>query len=188
MFLACSALTYRPTLPELPSPVSSAPPRLPSLVPIPVLELPSLSLTISISCMPAPPITAIRHISVTTKATSSTVSTQVRRLNQSKALAHLAGRSRLKVYIKPYQQQQRNFMNMSDDEDEEDQDTDFDGLNLAHYLFPNPMLEPKGVVLPTSEPPKSAPLPFGSNDSFFVTSSPSVRRRFQAHRPKIGSL
>ena len=38
------------------------------------------------------------------------------------------------------------------------------------------MLEPEGVVLPTSEPPKSAPLPFGSNDSFFVTSSPSVRR------------
>src|SRR5271168_72621 len=101
-------------------------PRLPSLVPIPVLELPSPSLTISISRTPAPPITAIRRISVATKATFSTVSTRVRRLNRSEALARLEGRSRLKVYIKPYQQQQRKFMNMSDDEDEEDQDTDFE--------------------------------------------------------------
>jgi hypothetical protein len=66
-------------------------------------------------------------------------------------------------------------MNMSDDEDEEDSDN----LDCVESKFPNPVLEPEDVVLPTLsflEAPRSAPLPSSLNDSFPVTSSPFVRR------------
>ena len=67
-------------------------------------------------------------------------------------------------------------MNMTDDEDE-DQDIDFD-LVFADCVFPNPVLEPEDVVLPTPflQAPSTAPLPSREKDSFLVTSSNSVRR------------
>ncbi|KAF8817523.1 hypothetical protein BYT27DRAFT_7216612 [Phlegmacium glaucopus] len=173
------------TLPELPkrtpSPISSVPPRLPSLVPIPALEFPLPSLTISRT--PAP-LTVIRHISVATKATSSTISTRVRRSNRLEALARLEGRSKngpITIHSKPAQQ--RNFMNMSDDEDEEDKGGDLDTLDLGDHTFPNPILEPEDVVLPTlssPEAPRSSPLPPRPNDPFLVT---SVR----CHRTQLSS-
>ena len=151
------------TLPDLPN---SSPPRLPSLTPIPALDIPLPSLTISRT---QAPLTAIRRISVATKATSSSVSTHVRRSNRSEALARLEGRYRhhpITLHTKPPQlHQQRNFMNMTDDEDDEEQeDHDLDSLNLPVTTFSNPVLEPEDVVLPTSTP--------SINDSFLLISPP----------------
>jgi hypothetical protein len=157
------------TLPEVPD----SPPRLPSLIPIPALEIPHLSSpSLTISRTPAP-LTAIRRLSVATKATSSSVSARVRKSNRSEALARLEGRSKhrpITLHIKHLTPQQYNFMNMTDDEDEDDTDSD------ADHMFSNPVLEPEDVVLPTTflRAPRSAPLP-SQNDSLLATSSHFVR-------------
>ena len=159
----------RATLPEVPD----SPPRLPSLIPIPALEIPHLSPpSLTISRTPAP-LTAIRHLSVATKATSSSVSTRVRKSNRSEALARLEGRSKhrpITLHIKHLNPQQYDFMNMTDDEDEDDTDMDPD------HMFSNPVLEPEDVVLPTTflRAPTSAPLP-SQSDSLLATSSHFVR-------------
>ena len=166
------------TLPEVPK---SAAPRLPSLTPIPALEVPEVPLpSLNISRTPAPQ--AIRRLSVATKATSSSISTRVRKSNRSQALARLEGRSKpvpITLHIKPPKPQQFNFMNMSDDDDESDEECIC--LNLDH-VFSNPVLEPEDVVLPTSRAPKSASFP-SQNDSFLVSSSHSVRR----HKTQVPS-
>ncbi|KAF8159635.1 hypothetical protein B0H34DRAFT_673963 [Crassisporium funariophilum] len=167
------------TLPELPIPIPSAPPRLPSLQPIPALELslpapapaPVPAPTMLISRTPAPLVFSHR-ISIATKASSSTVSTRHRKVNRSEALARLEGRSKSAPLFAPSKrpQLQRNFMSMSDDEDEDgdDEDSDLDSLNFGFgdYKLPllNPVMEPEDMVLPLPSPafleaPRSAPLP-----------------------------
>ena len=163
------------TLPEVPN----YPPRLPALTLIPALEVPVPSSSLTISRTPAP-LTAIRRLSIATKATSSSVSTHVRKSNRSEALARLEGRSKhrpITLHIRHVKPQKYNFMNMSDDEDDED-DTDLEGPNFDHDfedVFSNPVLEPEDVVLPPFlQAPGSAPLP-SQNGSFLATSSLSVR-------------
>ncbi|KAF9005964.1 hypothetical protein BDQ17DRAFT_1540593 [Cyathus striatus] len=125
------------TLPDLPleahSPRSSNPPRLPSLLPLPSLELP---------LKPAYPSLL--------PGTSSTVSTRVKKINRSDALARLEGRSKSADVpsVKP-PLQRRNFMSMSDDEDEDESDHNsldfFDEDDKLGFT----LIEPEDIVLPS---------------------------------------
>ncbi|KDR80556.1 hypothetical protein GALMADRAFT_222152 [Galerina marginata CBS 339.88] len=176
------------TLPELPR-VSHSPPRLPSLLPLPALDLSLPTLTRTSPPRTAPALShklsAKHRLSIATKASSSTVSTRARRHNRSEALARLEGRSRSAPLVYP----KRNFMSMSDDEDsddegdsfvfpnpnaldntdadadDEDEDSDLDSLHLPDITLHNPLMEPEDMVLPLPSPakyleaPRSAPLP-----------------------------
>ncbi|KAG2011709.1 hypothetical protein CC2G_011797 [Coprinopsis cinerea AmutBmut pab1-1] len=157
------------TLPELPKEASDEPPRLPSLV-----KTPSLSFS-----FPAPPPTSpkksflpslrvsrtrapksVIQLANNNRAsvqTTSSVSTRVKKVNRSDALARLEGR------VKPSRLSftpSRNFMSMSDDE-EEDQDSDAESLgaksdytDLGDDLF-YAFFEPEDLVLPASLPSTS---------------------------------
>ncbi|KAH9479477.1 hypothetical protein JR316_0008071 [Psilocybe cubensis] len=153
------------TLPDLPK---QSPPRLPSLHPLPALEI---SIPTRVSVPRTAPLT-LNRMSV---ATTSTVSTRARRQNRSEALARLEGRSGIRTA--PLAYPKRNFMSMSDDEDDDEQDHADDenddsepDSDLESLHFPdlkslhNPLLEPEDMVLPLPTPdflqaPRSAPLP-----------------------------
>ncbi|KAF8909360.1 hypothetical protein CPB84DRAFT_1765947 [Gymnopilus junonius] len=155
------------TLPDLPK-ISQTPPRLPSLLPLPALDLtvPTVARASSPRNVPALTVTVSNHrVSV---ASSSTVSTRARKYNRSEALARLEGRSR----SAPITYSKRNFMSMSDDEDDDDQDADDEDSDLESLNFPdvkvtllNGLMEPEDMVLPLPSPskyleaPRSAPLP-----------------------------
>lgn len=155
--------------------MSSAPPRLPSIPPLPSLDftLPRVSpIAVTRSTAPTDFITLPRRASV---LTSSTVSTRVRRINRSAALACLEGRSKSAdlPQVKPLSP--RNFMSMSDDEDEADSDlVDSDDEKSQQ---PNPILELEDVILPSAllSPPKAVPLP--RRGSSTPSQSSSSRRR-----------
>ncbi|EDR14647.1 uncharacterized protein LACBIDRAFT_305491 [Laccaria bicolor S238N-H82] len=169
------------TLPDVPSqpkrsptPMSSAPPRLPSIPTLPSLEvtLPRGSpIAITRSIAPTDFITLPRRVSV---MTSSTVSTRVRRINRSAALARLEGRSKSAdlPQVKPLSP--RNFMSMSDDEDEADSDFDLLDSDDEKSQQPNPILEFEDVILPSASlsPPKAA-----RSGSSTPSQSSSSRRR-----------
>ncbi|KAF4610562.1 hypothetical protein D9613_006877 [Agrocybe pediades] len=118
------------TLPEVPTQTRSSPsppPRLPSLRPLPALDL---------SVLPKPKVSVaaptVTRTSSSAKfqskknsrlsiATTSTVSTRAKRHNRSEALARLEGRRQAlasPVYGAYYPK--RNFMSMSDDEDDQE--------------------------------------------------------------------
>jgi len=82
--------------------------------------------------------------------TTSSVSTRVRKINRSDALARLEGRLNPSHPLSPAKQK-RNFMSMSDDEDDGDADS------LDHHEH-----DPEDVVpsapLPSPPQPKSAPV------------------------------
>lgn len=172
------------TLPDVPSqlkqsptPMSSAPPRLPSIPTLPSLEvtIPRVSpIAITRSIAPTDFITLPRRASV---LTSSTVSTRVRRINRSAALACLEGRSKSAdlPQVKPLSP--RNFMSMSDDEDEADSDLDLLYSDDETSQQPNPILEFEDVILPSAllSPPKTAPLPRSGSST--PSQSSSSRRR-----------
>ena len=164
------------TLPELPK-VSQSPPRLPSLLPLPALDLSAPQAQAQATTRPSPPrnvpaltVNVSSHrASVATQGSSSTVSTRARKFNRSEALARLEGRSRSAPLAYP----KRNFMSMTDDEDEDDdQDADDEDSDLESLNFPdvkvtllNGLMEPEDMVLPLPSPakyleaPRSAPLP-----------------------------
>lgn len=91
----------------------------------------------------------------------STVSTSVRKVNRSHALARLEGRTnstRRKAMAKPIA---RNFMSMSDDEDDGADDSEIEADSGGVTL--GAILEPEDVVFPPPSPPhptgaKSAPV------------------------------
>ncbi|KAF8075017.1 hypothetical protein FPV67DRAFT_1475745 [Lyophyllum atratum] len=156
------------TLPDVPkhtlpsSPCPSLPPRLPSITVNSCLGL-SLerashsapSLVISRTTAP----TAI--VKLPNRNSMSTVTTSVRKVNRSHALARLEGRTastRRKAMAKPIA---RNFMSMSDDEDDGGDDSDIE--RDSGRVTMSAILEPEDVVFPPPSPPsllgaKSAPI------------------------------
>ncbi|TFK39977.1 hypothetical protein BDQ12DRAFT_665172 [Crucibulum laeve] len=149
------------TLPDLPKDttvIACAPPRLPSIPVIPSLDFSLKRTSAGVPSIAASPTASVskpvpnsHRASTLTQATSSTVSTRVRKFNRSDALARLEGRSELpRVPCK--RTLQSNFMSMSDDEDEDDSDDDsvdfFDSADTQRKTF-LPAIEPEDVVLPT---------------------------------------
>ncbi|KAG6910196.1 hypothetical protein DXG01_012331 [Tephrocybe rancida] len=147
------------TLPDVPvpsssrTPTSSAPPRLPSIV-----ISTCLGLTMDLPA-PAPSAVATTAVPLTYRNSTATVSTTVRRVNRSHALARLEGRTRSTRRMP--KKRNFNFMSMSDDEGDDEPDVDA-VLN-----------EPEDHVLP---PLKSAPIG-GRFPSSAISMSPRKRTK-----------
>ncbi|KAG6825121.1 hypothetical protein H0H92_004639 [Tricholoma furcatifolium] len=157
------------TLPDIPSPISSAPPRLPSIV-----ISPSLGISLERASYSAPSLVISRTkvpFDVPDRNSISTVSTSVRKVNRSHALARLEGRTnstRRRPRTAPLKPAKRNFMCMTDD----DSDDDFDDYqDRRRRVTFNVINEPEDLVLP---PPIFAPLPLYAKTAPITGRFPSL--------------
>ncbi|KAF9453528.1 hypothetical protein P691DRAFT_719268 [Macrolepiota fuliginosa MF-IS2] len=148
------------TLPPPPmrSPIPITPPRLPSLPPLPSLEL-DLSPKRKSTCPKKNSIASTKQASIRPPTRqSSTVSTRTRMHNRAAALALLEGRQKPAVPPSFPRQELKNFMSMSDDEEDDEEDIfpKSDHEDDVIQLF-NPSFEPEDIVLPTSPTTYSFP-------------------------------
>ncbi|GLB41767.1 hypothetical protein LshimejAT787_1003670 [Lyophyllum shimeji] len=175
------------TLPDLPkhaavppSPsLSSTAPRLPSIA-----VNSSLGLSLQRASQSTPSLVIARTtapkdiVQLPNRSSISTVSSSVRKVNRSHALARLEGRTnstRRKAMAKPFA---RNFMSMSDDEDDGGDDSEFEEDSGKVTL--SAILEPEDIVFPPPSPSratgaKSAPI--GGRFPSSPSSTPSCRRK-----------
>lgn len=134
--------------------VSTAPPRLPSLPPIPSLDL-DLSTSVKPKSSPHRKPSSSHHKLPPLRLPSrqpSVVSTRTRLRNRAAALALLEGRQKPSAPSPPVRplRECKNFMSMSDDEEEEvDYFVPKSDPEDVYQVF-NPSFEPEDIVLPSS--------------------------------------